>query len=104
MLAHGTTKRRPFEVFSTEEQALLKSLPQERFDITLWKEAKVHPDHHIVFDKNYYSMPTKYVGKKVWVRGGLYTVQAFYEGELIKTHSRSYVERPAEEGAVVTQV
>jgi transposase len=65
---------------------------QEHFDMPLWKEAKVHPDHHIVFDKNYYSVPTRYVGKKVWVRGGLTTVQVFSEGELIKTHVRSYGE------------
>jgi transposase len=92
MQAHGTTKKKPFEVFKAEEQQLLNSLPEERFDMPLWKEAKVHPDHHVVFAKNYYSMPTRYVGKKVWVRGGLHNVQMFYEGELIKTHKRSYGE------------
>lgn len=56
----------------------------------LWKEAKVHPDHHIVFDKSYYSLPTRYIGKKVWVRGGIKTVQIFFDGELIKTHQRAY--------------
>jgi len=92
MQVHGTTKKKPFEVFKTEEQPLLKSLSAEQFDMPLWKEAKVHPDHHVVFDKNYYSMPTRYVGKKVWARGGLHVVQMFYEGELVKTHSRSYAE------------
>jgi transposase len=92
MQAHGTTKRKPLEVFLTEEKPLLKPLPEERFDMPLWKEAKVHPDHHIVFDKNYYSVPTRYVGKKVWVRGGLQTVQIFLEGQMIKTHVRSYGE------------
>lgn len=92
MQVHGTTKKKPFEVFKTEEQSLLKGLPEEKFDMPLWKEAKVHPDHHVVFAKNYYSMPTRYVGKKVCVRGGLNTVQMFYDGELVKTHSRSYGE------------
>jgi hypothetical protein len=92
MQVHGTTKKKPFEVFKTEEQQLLKSLPEEKFDMPLWKEAKVHPDHHVVFAKNYYSMPTRYVGKKVCARGGLHTVQMFYEGELVKTHARSYGE------------
>ncbi|MEW6418935.1 MAG: hypothetical protein AB1480_12575 [Nitrospirota bacterium] len=54
------------------------------------KETKVHPDHRIVFDKSYYSLPTRYIGKKVWVRGGIKTVQIFLEGELIKTHQRAY--------------
>jgi transposase len=90
MQVHGTTRKKPYEVFKAEEQPLLKSLPAEKFDLPLWKEAKVHPDHHVVFEKNYYSMPTRYVGKKVWARGGLHTVQMFYEGELAKTHRRSY--------------
>lgn len=86
---HGTTKRKPHEVFKLEEQTRLKSLPQEDFDIPLWKRARVHRDHHIVFAKNYYSLPTRYIGKKVWVRGGLYRVHIFYDGELIKTHTRA---------------
>jgi len=90
MEIHGTTKRSPAEVFMTEEKEKLKALPCERFELPLWKEAKVHPDHHIVFDKSYYSLPTRYVGKKVWARGGFNTVQIFYEGELIKTHQRAY--------------
>lgn len=90
MEVHGTIKRKPFEVFEAEEKAQLNPLPGESFDLPMWKEAKVHPDHHIVFDKSYYSLPTRYVGKKVWVRGGLYRVQIFYEGELIKTHQRAY--------------
>lgn len=89
MEIHGTTKRKPSEVFISEEKEKLKALPDERFDLPLWKEAKVHPDHHIVFDKSYYSLPTRYVGKKVWARGGFNTVQIFHEGELIKTHRRA---------------
>jgi len=92
MQVHGTTKRKPLEVFLLQEKPLLKPLPEERFDMPLWKEAKAHPDHHIVFDKNYYSVPTRYVGKKVWVRGGLQNVQIFHDGEMIKTHVRSYGE------------
>jgi transposase len=92
MQVHGTTKRKPFEVFQAEEQPLLKGLPEEKFDLPLWKEAKVHPDHHIVFDRNYYSMPTRYVGRTVWVRGGLFVVQIFHDGELAKTHRRSYAQ------------
>jgi len=91
MEEHGTTKRKPYEVFKTEEQARLKGLPVEKFDIPLWKEAKVNSDHHIVFERSYYSLPTRYIGKKIWVRGGLDKVLIFYEGELLKSHSRSYI-------------
>jgi hypothetical protein len=89
MQVHGTTKRRPFELFC-DEQSHLIVLPEERFEMPLWKEAKVHPDHHIVFDKSYYSLPTRYIGKKVWVRGGIKSVQIFFDGDLIKTHQMAY--------------
>lgn len=92
MQVHGTTKRKPFEVFTRDEKPRLKALPAERFDMPLWKEAKVHPDHHIVFEKNYYSLPTRYVGKRLWVRGGMQALQVFFDGELVKTHPRSYAE------------
>lgn len=89
MQVHGTTKRKPFEVFKFEEQPRLMALPAERFDIPIWKEAKVHPDHHLVFLNSYYSMPTRYVGRQVWVRATTFTVQIFHDFELIKTHPRA---------------
>ena len=86
---HGTTKRRPYPVFLEEEKPLLKPLPDAPFEIPLWKECSVHQDHHVVFDRSYYSLPTRYIGKKVWVRGTQKLVQTFYQHELIKTHLRS---------------
>lgn len=91
MQVHGTIQKKPYEVFQAEEQEELLKLPLEKFDIPQWKEAKVNRDHHVVFDKSYYSLPTRYIGKKVWVRGGLTKVQVFYEGELLKTHQRACV-------------
>ncbi len=90
MEIHGTTKKMPDEVFKAEEKPELKNLPHEKFDMPLWKDARVHPDHHIVFKKSYYSLPTRYIGRKVWARGGINTLQVFYDGELIKTHQRAY--------------
>ena len=86
---HGTTKRRPYPVFLEEEKEALKPLPAEGFEIPLWKSCSVHPDHHVVFDKAYYSVPTRYIGKKVWVKGTRKIVRIFYEHELIKTHPRA---------------
>jgi len=76
-------------VFLEEEKLLLKPLPDEPFEIPLWKECTVHHDHYVVFDLAYYSLPTRYIGKKVWVRGTQNLVRVFYEYELIKTHRRA---------------
>jgi transposase len=86
MEIHGTTKRRPYEVFKTEEAHCLKPLPTEPFERPLWKECTVHQDHHVVFDNSYYSVPTRFIGTKVWVRGGRKMVNIFLDGQLIKSH------------------
>jgi hypothetical protein len=89
MEIHGTTKRRPLEVFQSEEAACLKPLPQEAFERPLWKKCTVHPDHHIVFDRSYYSLPTRFIGREVWARGGRHLVRIFLDEQLIKTHGRA---------------
>lgn len=86
---HGTTKKRPYEVFTGEEKGHLKRLPEEPFEIPVWKECTVHSDHHVVFERSYYSLPTRYIGKKVWARGTRRALQVFLDHQLIKTHSRS---------------
>lgn len=90
MEIHGTTKKKPYPAFLTEERTHLIPLPQIPFERALWKECTVHPDHHIVFDKSYYSLPTRYIGKKVWVKGTGKTTEIFLDQERIKLHPRSH--------------
>jgi len=89
MEVHGTTKRRPFEAFQREEAPRLRPLPPEAFECPEWKKCTVHPDHHIVVDKSYYSLPTRWIGKEVWVRRTRRLVQIFYDKQWIKTHLRA---------------
>jgi len=86
---HGTTRKRPLAVFENEERAKLKPLVAEHFDPPAWAEAKVHPDHHVQFQKALYSVPTRHVGKRVTVRGDSKLVRIFVDGELVKTHPRA---------------
>ena len=90
MQKHGTTHEEPMIRFDRDEKASLIPLPASRFEIPLWKDCTVHPDHHVVFDKSYYSVPTKYVGKKVWVRGTFRMTEIFLNQELIKSHVRAH--------------
>jgi len=48
---HGTTHRKPYPTFLEQEQPQLKPLPAQPFDLSQWKQAKVHPDHYIQFNK-----------------------------------------------------
>jgi hypothetical protein len=101
---HGTTRKRPFAVFEHAEKPALRPLVRSRFDPPEWAQCKVHPDHHIQFRKAIYSVPTRYIGSSVWVRGDTKLVRIYAKGELIKTHppqapggrSTDYHDYPAE--------
>jgi hypothetical protein len=85
---HGTTRKCPLAVFENEERAHLLPLTRERFDPPQWIHCKVHPDHHISVGKALYSAPSRYLRKMLWVRIDSKLVRLYFEGELIKTHSK----------------
>lgn len=85
---HGTTRRVPREVFAGEEQPFLLPAPTESFDVPRWSEPKVHPDHHVQVARALYSVPTRYIGKKVRARVDKKTVRLYLQGDLIKAHPR----------------
>ena len=86
---HGTTGEKPYPVFLETEQPALLSLPSEPFEIARWKQARVHPDHYVQFERKTYSVPTLYVGQTVWVRGIHSLIQIFLDHKLIKQHPRA---------------
>ncbi len=85
---HGTTHRRPLEVFRELEQAVLRPLPPRRFEPVVWKEATVHRDSHVVFDRRLYSVPWRLIGRVVWVRATASTVAIFWDDARVATHDR----------------
>lgn len=89
MEIHGTTKKRPYPTFLAEEKAHLAVLPETPFERPLWKKCIVHPDHHIVFDKSYYSLPTRYIGKELWAKATKKIMEIFLDHERIKMHPRA---------------
>jgi transposase len=84
---HGTTRRQPLAVFEQVERATLLPLVAERFDPPRWAQCTVHPDHHISFGKALYSVPTRFLRRRVWVRGDTTLVRIYADRELIKTHA-----------------
>lgn len=56
-------------VFEAEEKSLLRPLPAVEFEISRWVYARrVRKDGHVVFEKNFYSVPYTYVGTAVDLR------------------------------------
>lgn len=85
---HGTTRKRPIDLFDDAEKAALSPYDGKRYDTPYEANPKVHTDHHIAFRKSLYSVPTKYIGKKVYVKGNSALVKIYYKEELIKVHPR----------------
>lgn len=88
---HGTTHRRPLQVFESVERATLKPLPRAPFELVVWHEAKVHTDCHVAFAGALYSVPWKHQHQKVWIRATASSVVIYLGDERVADHSR----RPA---------
>lgn len=89
MRVHGTTQKRPLEVFEASERDKLLPLVRPRFDPPTWAaDAKVHLDHCVSFERAIYSVPTRHVGKQVDICGDSKLVRIYVKGELVKTHPR----------------
>lgn len=84
---HGTTGLKPYEEFLNNEKKEMLRHPVTAYEAPIWKEVSVHPDHYIQINKKSYSIPHRYVGKKVWVKVTARMVYVYYEENLIKQHS-----------------
>ena len=84
-----TTGQTPWDLFQSQEKPMLKALPATDYECALWQELKVHRDHHVVFDGSYYSVPTQYIGQKVWLRATKRVVDIYAQAQKIKTHVRT---------------
>lgn len=85
---HGTIHKKPLDRFQTE-RTHLKPLPMTRYEIVVWKKAKLHPDCHVVFDYAYYSAPHRLVGQELLVRATPSRIEIYYNHERVATHSRA---------------
>ena len=85
---HGTTGQRPIDLFEQEEKAALLPLPKERYELVVWKEATVHPDSHVLYDKKLYSVPFQHIGRRVWMRASAASVVVYFDDKRIATHPR----------------
>ena len=86
----SATGTRPIDTFLLEEYSQLLPMPTGNFDMPVWSVCKVHKDHHFTAMKNFYSVPTQYIGEEITVRIGLKTVSAYFKHKIIKTHPRNH--------------
>lgn len=85
---HGTTARRPIELFEEQERDALIALPKSRFEIVIWRCARLHTDSHLQIDGAFYSAPWKFLHQELWVRCTRVSIAIYHENVHICTHSR----------------
>ena len=78
------------EQFEEVERATLHPLPQLRYEIKKQVFATVMKNGHVSLgaDKHYYSVPYRFIGKKVKLMYSRTQVQIFYHYQCIATHER----------------
>lgn len=86
MRAWGKSRR---ELFLTLDQPALRPLPDQPYDaLTVLVHATVGIDYHVGFDKNFYSVPYRFLQKPVMVRATERTVEIFHQGVRVASHPR----------------
>jgi hypothetical protein len=85
---HGTTGRRPRELFEEVEAQALSALPLSRWDPVLWKQVTLHRDSHVQVDGAFYSAPWRLIAKKLWARCTSHSVEIFDGDDHLHTHGR----------------
>jgi hypothetical protein len=87
---HGTTRRRPLEVFLAEERSTLRKWEGPRYEIVKSQTVKVQPDYHVTCEYALYSVPRELVnpGNQVRVEYDARLVRISGREGLIKVHYR----------------
>jgi transposase len=87
---HGTTRRLPRVVFEDEERKHLQPYDGVPYDVPLWREVTVHPDHHVSVQYALYSAPSTTCppGSKLEARCDRTLVRLYRRSELVKVHPR----------------
>jgi hypothetical protein len=88
MRTHGTTGQQPAVVFNEHEAPVLAPAPAGRYDLPIYRDAKVARDHHVQIAKALYSVPGGLIGQTVAVRADSKLVKIYARGVLVKTHPR----------------
>ena len=76
--------------FEQLDQPVLRPLPARPYQYAEIKQAKVHIDYHIEYDKHYYSVPHHLVKQTVEVQASNTTIAIYHQGQRVASHVRSY--------------
>lgn len=74
--------------FEQLDKPALRALPSQAYQYTEFKQARVHIDYHVEYDKHYYSVPHHLVKQTVELQAGENTVAIYVHGQRVASHPR----------------
>ena len=89
---HGTTHKKPIEMFNEERPKLLP-LSLVPYDVGVSRPVTVSSQFRITFETNTYSVPAEYASKRVLLRVYPDQLLVYHEHNLIAEHLRNYDRR-----------
>ncbi|MEO0602769.1 MAG: IS21 family transposase [Myxococcota bacterium] len=82
---HGTTHRRPVDLFATEKFEL-STLPGRPYETVHWHKRSIEITSHVIHDKRFYSAPWPLIGKEAWVRVCGQRLTIYVDDERVADH------------------
>lgn len=81
------------ELFQSIERSELKELPSSAYELKDYRRAKVQQMGYVYFspDKNYYSVPYRFIGRQTQIHYSKNWVEVYYNNERIALHKRNPV-------------
>ena len=79
------------ELFEALERPSALPLPAHPYEYAEWLKARVGFNYHVDVDDHSYSVPYKLLHERLDIRLTATTIEAFYKGERVAAHARSYV-------------
>ena len=89
---HGTTHKKPVEMFKEERPELLQ-LTLRPYDVGVSRPITVNSQFRITYETNTYSVPAEYASKRVLLRTYPDKLLVYHEHNLIAEHIRDYDRR-----------
>ena len=86
---HGTTGKRPLDLFAQQEQSLLTPLPKTDYDTRLTLAVKSTSQSLVKFETNRYSVPFTYASRMLTLKADDQWVSLYDKEKLIAQHQRS---------------
>jgi hypothetical protein len=86
---HRIFRRTRADMFLSEKEHL-RPLPVNPYEVSTYSKATLHPDCHLVFEKNFYSAPYKLRGQVLDIWSTSKTVEIFFQFDRVAIHGRSF--------------